>query len=174
MWSDRKPQENPALSRGQSRPEPRAPSESLESQARGAAVESRAGAVVGRGMVIKGQVRSGEHMHVAGEIDGSLSLPGFDLMVTADARIRADVTAREVEIAGSIQGNVDATRKITVRKGGMLIGDLRTPGIVIEDGAYFKGNIEIVTREPQRQPEETTPVTAQTASPAVHTAGAKA
>lgn len=104
-------------------------------------------------------------MHVAGEIDGSLHLAGYDLTVTADARVRADVAAREVDISGSIQGNVDATRKITVRKGGKLIGDLRTPGIVIEDGAYFKGNIEIVTREPRHNGDEMT-----TASPRTVTA----
>ena len=95
-------------------------------------------------------------MHIAGEIEGSVDLAGYDLTVTADSRVRADVKAREVEIAGSIQGNVVATRKITVRTGGKLIGDLRTPGIVIEDGSYFKGNIEIVTGDPrqdERQPE---------------------
>jgi cytoskeletal protein CcmA (bactofilin family) len=59
------------------------------------------------------------------------------------------VAAREVDVAGVIDGNVDATKKITVRKGGRLLGDLRTPGIVIEDGAYFKGKIEIVNSEVQ-------------------------
>lgn len=94
-------------------------------------------------------------MHVAGEIDGSLDVSGFDLTVTANSKVRANVSAREVDVAGVIHGNVNATRKITVRTGGKLIGDLRTPGIVIEDGCYFKGNIEIVTRE--RRPEEAQP-----------------
>ncbi len=93
-------------------------------------------------------------MHIAGEIEGSVDLAGYDLTVTADSRVRADVKAREVEIAGSIQGNVVATRKITVRTGGKLIGDLRTPGIVIEDGSYFKGNIEIVTGEPRQEEKQ--------------------
>jgi len=74
-------------------------------------------------------------------------LAGFDLTVTDNSKVRANVTAREVDVQGIINGNVNATRKITVRTGGKLIGDLRTPGIVIEDGSYFKGNIEIVTRE---------------------------
>lgn len=86
-------------------------------------------------------------MHIAGEIDGSLYLAGYDLKAFPGSRLRADVTAREVDIAGTVHGNVDASRKVTVRTGGTLIGDLRTPGIVIEDGAYFKGNIEIVNRE---------------------------
>jgi cytoskeletal protein CcmA (bactofilin family) len=105
-------------------------------------------------MIIRGQVRSGEHIQVDGELEGGLQLPGYDLMVGAQGRVRADVAAREVEIAGIIDGNVDATKKVTVRKGGRLLGDLRTPGIVIEDGAYFKGKIEIVNSETQASANE--------------------
>lgn len=83
-------------------------------------------------------------MHVEGEIEGTLHLAGFDLSVTPIGKIHGNVSAREVDSAGTIEGNVDATKKITIRKGGRLLGDLRTPGIVIEDGAYFKGKIEIV------------------------------
>jgi cytoskeletal protein CcmA (bactofilin family) len=99
------------------------------SAARNGGLESRGIAIIGKGMVIKGQIKSAEHMHIAGEIDGSLYLAGYDLTVTAESRVRAGVTAREIDISGSIQGNVEATRKITVRQGGKLIGDLRTPGI---------------------------------------------
>lgn len=136
MWSDRKPQDlaksNPADNRtGRSTTEP----QNL--------------AVVGKGMIIRGQIRSGENFRVDGEVEGSLQLPGCDLSVGAQGRVRSDVAAREVDIAGIIEGNVDATKKVTVRKGGRLLGDLRTPGIVIEDGAYFKGKIEIVNSEMQ-------------------------
>src|SRR5947209_1998018 len=126
MWSDRKQNET-SNAAGPAPARPAAPPSAapVESAGPTAAVESRGIAVIGKGMVIKGQIRSGEHMHIAGEIDGSLYLAGFDLTVTADSKVRADVTAREVDVSGSIQGNVDATRKITVRKGGRLIGDLR-------------------------------------------------
>jgi cytoskeletal protein CcmA (bactofilin family) len=159
MWSDRKqhedsPRTTPALSR------PEAP---VGSAGRGAAADSQGIAVIGNGMMIKGQIRSAEHMYIAGEVEGSLHLAGYDLTVTADSRVHANVTAREVDISGSIQGNVDATRKITVRKGAKLIGDLRTPGIVIEDGAYFKGNIEIVTREAHENGDEVTPAVTRVA-----------
>src|SRR5436305_13401567 len=131
MWSDRKQQEDsprtaPAVNRPDA-PEPQAP---VVSAGRSGAAEPRAIAVVGKGMVIRGQIRSAEHMHIAGEVDGSLYLAGYDLTATVGSKVRANVTAREVDIAGSIQGNVDATRKITVRNGGRLIGDLRRPGIV--------------------------------------------
>lgn len=134
MWSDRKPQD---LAR---------PNPPDNRTVRGTG-ESPNVAVIGKGMIIRGQVRSGEHIQVDGEIEGGLQLPGYDLTVGAQGRVRADVAAREVEVAGIIDGNVDATKKITVRKGGRLLGDLRTPGIVIEDGAYFKGKIEIVNSE---------------------------
>ncbi|HEX4227094.1 MAG TPA: polymer-forming cytoskeletal protein [Bryobacteraceae bacterium] len=157
MWSDRKQhQDAPKATPTLDKPEPSRPEVPIERAEPVPATEPRNIAVIGKGMVINGQIRSGEHMHISGEIDGSLYLAGYDLTVTTDSKVRADVTAREVDISGSIRGNVDATRKITVRKGGKLIGDLRTPGIVIEDGAYFKGNIEIVTREGRPNEDEVT------------------
>jgi cytoskeletal protein CcmA (bactofilin family) len=165
MWNDRKQNEDPIRANpATNRPEVGVSQASGGSAGRSPAVDSRGTAVIGKGMVIKGQIRSGENMHVAGEIDGSLYLAGYDLTVTAESKVRADVTAREVDISGSIQGNVDATRKITVRKGGKLIGDLRTPGIVIEDGAYFKGNIEIVSREARQNGEEAAAAATRTAT----------
>ncbi|MCU1292351.1 MAG: hypothetical protein JWP08_1201 [Bryobacterales bacterium] len=139
MWSDRKQEDS-------ARPDlPAGRTDQLAPRAVRATGDSGTTANVGKGMVIKGQIRSGEHMHVDGEIEGTLYLSGFDLTVTTPGKIHGNVSAREVDSAGTIEGNVDATKKITVRKGGRLLGDLRTPGIVIEDGAYFKGKIEIVS-----------------------------
>jgi len=148
MWSDRKPPEDsPRTSPAAVKPETPVTESRVERARPVATAESQHVTTITKSMVIKGQIRSAEHMHVAGEIDGSLDLAGFDLTVTDNSKVRANVTAREVDVQGIINGNVNATRKITVRTGGKLIGDLRTPGIVIEDGSYFKGNIEIVTRE---------------------------
>jgi cytoskeletal protein CcmA (bactofilin family) len=104
-------------------------------------------AVIGKAMVIRGQITSREDMHVDGEIDGTLDMPNCRLTIGPSGKVGAGARAREVEVLGSIDGDVEASRKITIRKGGRLVGDLRTPGIVIEDGAYFKGKIEIVTTE---------------------------
>jgi cytoskeletal protein CcmA (bactofilin family) len=160
MWGDRKPPEGTFRATADlNRPEM-----PVESTGRTASVDQQGIGFIGKSMTVKGQIRSAEHMHVAGEVDGPLQLAGYDLILTADASVRGDVTAREVDISGSIQGNVDATRKITVRKGGKLIGDLRTPGIVIEDGAYFKGNIEIVTSEVRQIGDDATSPVTPTAS----------
>ena len=100
-------------------------------------------------MMVRGHIRSKESLHIEGEVDGKLELPGARLTVGATARVVADATAREIEIIGALSGDLEASKKITIRKGGRLIGDLRTPGIVIEEGAYFKGKIEIVNPEEQ-------------------------
>ena len=140
MWSERKQENN--LSR---RPL------AFDNQATGplqATSPAYSGlAVIGKAMVIRGQITSKEDMHVDGEIDGTLDMPNCRLTVGPSGKVGAGARAREVEVLGSIDGDVEASRKITIRKGGRLVGDLRTPGIVIEDGAYFKGKIEIVTTE---------------------------
>ena len=149
MWSERKQSDVNRADPSSARPEvPPFRPEVSAATSRGGANPPNV-AVIGKGMVIKGQVRSAEHMHIDGEIDGSLYLAGFDLAVTAQARVRGDVTAREVDVAGVIEGNVEAAKRIMVRRGGRLIGDLKTASITIEDGAYFKGKIEIVNAELQ-------------------------
>jgi cytoskeletal protein CcmA (bactofilin family) len=95
-------------------------------------------------MTIKGEVKSKESLHVDGEVEGNLEMPGFRLTVSREGRIGANVTAREIELMGTAHGDLHATSKITIRKGARLVGDLRAPGILIEEGAYVKGKIEIL------------------------------
>lgn len=104
-------------------------------------------AVIGKAMIIRGQIKSREDLQVDGEVDGTLELPNCRLTVGPNGKVGAGATAREVDVLGSIDGDVDASKKVTIRKGGRLVGDLRTAGIVIEDGAYFKGKIEIINSE---------------------------
>src|SRR5579875_2787655 len=101
-------------------------------------------AVIGKGMVIKGEVKSRESLHIDGEIEGNLEMPGHRLTVSREGKLGANVTAREIELMGTAHGDLQASSKITIRKGARLVGDLRAPGILIEEGAYVKGNIEIL------------------------------
>ena len=105
--------------------------------------------VIGKAMVVRGHITSKESLHIEGEVNGTLNLPGARLTVGQTAKVMADARAREIEIIGTLSGDLDASKKITVRKGGRLIGDCRTPGIVIEEGAYYKGKIEIVNPDEQ-------------------------
>ena len=101
-------------------------------------------AIIGKGMTIKGEIRSKESLHVDGEVEGNLYMLDCRLSVSREGRLGANVKAREIELMGVAQGDLEATSKITIRKGARLIGDLRAPGILIEEGAYVKGKIEIV------------------------------
>lgn len=108
-------------------------------------------AVIGKAMVIQGQIVSRESLHIEGEVAGKIDLPECRLTIGRTGRVAADAVAREIEVLGSVRGDLRASKRITIRKGGHLVGDLRTPGIVIEEGAYFKGRIEIVGAEQQHQ-----------------------
>jgi cytoskeletal protein CcmA (bactofilin family) len=98
-------------------------------------------------MIIVGEIYSREELLVDGEVDGKLELQ-HRLTVGPNGKVRATIKAREVVIFGNVQGDVEVSDKITIKKGGSLVGDIRTAGIVIDDGAYFKGSIDIVKTPP--------------------------
>jgi cytoskeletal protein CcmA (bactofilin family) len=100
-------------------------------------------AVIGKGMIIKGNIHSSQDMYLDGEIEGELDVENCTLTVGPNGKISANAKAREVDIQGTMTGNVESTR-ISIRTSGRLIGDIRTGGIVIENGAYFKGRVDIV------------------------------
>jgi cytoskeletal protein CcmA (bactofilin family) len=101
-------------------------------------------AVIGPGMTIKGEVYSQEDLYVDGDVEGALELKEHCLTVGPNGKTHSSIRAREVVVLGSVQGNVEARDKIAIRKNGRLVGDIKTAGIIIDDGAYFKGSIDIV------------------------------
>jgi len=109
-----------------------------------AATASNSGAltVIGETLRIQGTLTSNEEIVVNGELSGQLQM-NHRLTIGAKGKVDAGVQAKEVIIAGSVKGNVDAVERITLRAGANLVGDVKTAGIVIEDGAYFKGGIDI-------------------------------
>ncbi len=121
-------------------------------------------AMIGRGMVIKGDIRSRESLHIDGEVDGTLDVADYRLTVGREGKVGANASAREIELLGTIRGNLEATSKITIRKGARLIGDLRAPGILIEEGAYVKGKIEIINTADPAQMNLTQPETIEPAA----------
>jgi cytoskeletal protein CcmA (bactofilin family) len=89
-------------------------------------------------------------LYVDGDVEGTVEAPDHKLTIGPNGTVHATVKAREVVAQGSIQGNVEATDKIEIRKDAKLIGDIKTARIIIEDGAYFKGSIDIVKPEPSK------------------------
>lgn len=133
----------------QNTPSP-APMPSAPAQPRAASVAdtplSGSGAVIGETMRIKGEIYSRDDLQVNGEVQGKLESESR-LTVGPSGKADASIRAAEVVVGGAVKGNVEAIQRIVLRKGANLVGDVKTAGIVIEDGAYFKGGIDIARPE---------------------------
>ena len=118
---------------------------------------ARFAASVGKTTRIRGEVYSEEELFFDGEVEGSIEVRHL-LTIGPNGKIKANVKAKELVVRGSIQGDVTATERISIMNGASIVGDVKTAGIVIEDGAYFKGGIDILRPEnarpePARPPE---------------------
>ncbi len=108
----------------------------------------RQSAVIGAGMHIKGEIRTDEELLVDGEVEGQIESRSL-LTVGQNGKVRANIKAREVVIFGSVRGDIETSEKLAIRDQGQLIGNIKTAGISIDDGAYFKGSIDIARPEPK-------------------------
>jgi len=98
---------------------------------------------LGASLHVKGEITGNEDLHIDGSVEGLVQLEERKLTVGASAKLTADVIAREVVVYGNVKGNLRARDRIEIKKDGSVVGDLTTARIMIEDGAYFKGSIEI-------------------------------
>lgn len=109
-------------------------------------------AAIGKSVVVKGQLFSREDLYIDGEVEGSIEMQESKLTIGPNGRVQAGIKAREIVVLGTIHGNVEVGDKIDIRKDAKLVGDIRTVRIVIEDGAYFKGSIDIARVEAKPAP----------------------
>jgi len=107
------------------------------------ATAQRAAGWLGTSLQVKGEISGTEDLLIEGPVEGRIELDGRKLTVGAPAKLTADINAREVVVYGYVKGNVHATGKIEIKKGGSVHGNLTTAQIMIEEGADFKGTIEI-------------------------------
>jgi cytoskeletal protein CcmA (bactofilin family) len=99
-------------------------------------------------MHIKGEIRTDEELFIDGEVEGMVESRSV-LTIGPNGKVKANIKARDVIIFGSVRGNIEAIEKLAIRDQGQLIGDIKTTGISIDDGAYFKGSIDISRPEPK-------------------------
>jgi cytoskeletal protein CcmA (bactofilin family) len=104
-------------------------------------------ATIGKGLSIKGEINGSESLFIDGKVEGSVNLPGNRVTVGRNGQVSASITAREIVVLGKVRGNVSATDRVDIRAEGSLSGDVAAARISIEDGAYFKGGIDI--RKPE-------------------------
>lgn len=136
MWRNKEEETHPQPAR-----EP-APAASTETPAP-RAVAGKSPARVGRTLSIKGELTGDEDLVVDGEFSGTIELGAHSFTVGAQGRVQADVHAREIVIEGTLRGKLRATERLVIARSGNVVGDLVAARVVIEDGAYFKGSIDI-------------------------------
>jgi cytoskeletal protein CcmA (bactofilin family) len=108
---------------------------------------------LGSTLEIKGEISGDEDLQIDGKVKGPISLPGHRLTIGRTAQLSSEVTAREVIVYGTVAGNIRARDRIEIKKDAEVLGDITTARISVEDGASFKGRIEIERAKAPSQPD---------------------
>src|SRR5260370_41109700 len=153
MWVNKKPEtQQPTTAKAPETPAPVAKPASAKTEGIAMSTDamrplsttpSGSTARLGASLHVKGEISGSEDLHIDGSVEGLVQLDDRKLTIGATAKLTADVAAREVVVYGSVKGNLRARDRIEIKKDGSVVGDLTTSRIMIEDGAYFKGAIEI-------------------------------
>jgi cytoskeletal protein CcmA (bactofilin family) len=110
-------------------------------------------ATIGKSLVIKGEVTGSESLYIDGRVEGSINLSGNRVTVGRNGVVAANINAREIVVLGKVRGNLTASDRVDIRSDGSLTGDVIAARISIEDGAFFKGGIDIRKGgQPQSKP----------------------
>ena len=147
MW---KPTNQPATPGRPAEPErpttmstPTAPIVSEPAAPRPVATTTSDQATIGKSLVIKGEVTGSESLYIDGRVEGSINLSGNRVTVGRNGVVSANINAREIVVLGKVRGNLTASDRVDIRSDGSLTGDVVAARISIEDGAFFKGGIDI-------------------------------
>lgn len=100
-------------------------------------------ATIGKSLVVKGEVTGSESLYIDGKVEGTINLPGNRVTVGRNGQVAANILAREIVVLGKVRGNCQASDRVDIRSEGSLTGDVIAARISIEDGAFFKGGIDI-------------------------------
>src|SRR5271156_6540085 len=100
-------------------------------------------AVLGRDVTVTGEITSHEPLIIEGEVEGTIDVAAHLLTIAPNGKVRASVKAKEIDVLGSLQGNVEGADKIYIRNGARFVGDIHARGIVIEDGGFIRGKVDL-------------------------------
>ncbi len=165
MWFDKKTRPEAEPSGGRPAEVPTTPEEAKismsepVSKATASSAATSSHTVLGRTAVVQGQLSSSEDLLIEGKFEGNVNLNDHCLTVGAEGQVKAEIRARQVVVLGSVTGNVVAREKIEIRRTGHVVGDLVAGSVAIEEGAYFKGSIDITRGDTEASRGATVPST---------------
>ncbi len=102
---------------------------------------------IGRSVTIKGEVSGSEDLYVEGQVEGMIELKGNNLTIGPNGQVKANINAKDVIVQGKLEGNIQASQRAELKKSAVAVGDIVTQRVSIEEGAFFKGKVD-VQREP--------------------------
>jgi cytoskeletal protein CcmA (bactofilin family) len=151
MWKPNQPGTNTPPAPEPQRPQtpPSTGFDSGASSARPAATPAAAAsatgeqATIGKSLIVKGELSGSESLYIDGKVEGAINLPGNRVTVGRNGQVAANILAREIVVLGKVRGNCQASDRVDIRSEGSLTGDVIAARISIEDGAFFKGGIDI-------------------------------
>jgi cytoskeletal protein CcmA (bactofilin family) len=108
---------------------------------------------IGKSVVIKGELSGSEDLYLDGQVEGSIEMAGSRLTIGPNGKVKANVNARSAIVQGRLEGNVRASDRVDLKQSAIVLGDIATQRISIEEGAYFKGGVDI-QREAQKGPTQ--------------------
>jgi cytoskeletal protein CcmA (bactofilin family) len=100
-------------------------------------------AQIGKSVVVKGELSGSEDLYVDGQVEGTIALKGNSLTVGPNGQVKASVEAKGVVVQGKLEGNIQASDRVELRKSAIVTGDISTQRISIEEGAFLKGKVDI-------------------------------
>jgi len=107
------------------------------------ATRTQATSVIGASITVKGDVHGDENLVIEGQVDGVVQLPAHDLTIGSTGKVTANLSAKTIKIEGTVDGNIEGSELVTVSKTGKVKGDITAPRVNLEDGAQFKGSIDM-------------------------------
>jgi len=107
--------------------------------------------LIGKSVVIKGELSCSEDLYIDGQVEGTIDPKGHRLTIGPNGRVKANVNACAVIVQGKLEGNIQASDRVDLKQSAVVMGDITTQRISIDEGAYFKGGVNIQKEEPKKE-----------------------
>lgn len=107
--------------------------------------------LIGKSVVIKGELSCSEDLYIDGQVEGTIEPKGNRLTIGPNGRVKANVIASAVVVQGKLEGNIQASDRVDLKGSAIVVGDILTRRISIEEGAQFKGSVDIQKDAPKKE-----------------------